>query len=58
MIEKFKNTLKKEGVTVEQFCKKIGLLPDSFRRLTDGSTPKWIKSFNFGYWLGTKTKEK
>ena len=58
MINKFKRTLKKENVSYAVFCEKIGILPGSFWNLLGGKNiPKWIKSFNFGYELGSKTKE-
>jgi hypothetical protein len=57
MINKFKETLQGENVSVKEFCDKIGLKHGSFRNMIRGNVPKWIKSFNFGYKLGSKVKE-
>jgi hypothetical protein len=54
MIQKFKNILKKEGITYEKFCQEIGIKYGSLRSLmSQDKTPRWIKSFNFGYKLGS-----
>jgi hypothetical protein len=54
MVEKFKKTIKKEGVTVKHFCKEIGIGYGSFRTLlSQHKVPRWIKAFNFGYKLGS-----
>ena len=58
MIEKFKDILKKENLSSQDFSKEIGINHRSFRTLTTKGSkiPRWIKSFIFGYKLGKNNK--
>lgn len=58
MTENFKRILKHEGISVKQFCLKIGIGYGSFRTLISGKTiPRWVKAFNFGYLTGIMSKK-
>lgn len=57
MIETFKKILKYEGIPLKEFSRRIGIGYGSLRTLISGEKiPRWIKAFNFGYFLGSKSK--
>ena len=54
----FRKILEEASISHKDFAEKIGLTYDSYRALISRGTPKWIKSFEFGYALGSKKNKK
>lgn len=58
MIGIFKRILKNEDIPLKAFAKQIGIGYRSMLTIIsrDKEPPRWIKAFNFGYFLGKKSK--
>ena len=54
MHKDYRDILKDCGVKSKDFANKLGITYDSYRSMVARGTPKWIKSFEFGFFLGEK----